>query len=145
MHHDRVNDHVISSIVHVGHSGAPWPLVIEGFDGNTYERANIEAWFAEGRTMSPISGELMPSTLLFSNHHARSLILEAEWRRNQDDSNDDMRSGGVRSDVRSDAAHTALGVRSSDACYTHQCTRLLEQMRDLLKWGVQHAPGTART
>ncbi|KAL1505123.1 hypothetical protein AB1Y20_008882 [Prymnesium parvum] len=37
MHHDKVNDHVISSIVHVGHEGGDWPLVIEGFDGRTYE------------------------------------------------------------------------------------------------------------
>ena len=39
MHHDRVNDHIISSIVHVDHSGEPWPLVIEGFDGRTHEVA----------------------------------------------------------------------------------------------------------
>jgi len=39
MHTDKVSDHVISSIVHVGHDpdSEPWPLVIEGFDGRTSE------------------------------------------------------------------------------------------------------------
>ena len=40
MHHDKVSDHIVSSIVHVGHdSDEPWPLVIEGLDGETYEAA----------------------------------------------------------------------------------------------------------
>lgn len=37
MHHDKVNDHIVSSILHVGHSGEPWPIVIESFDGSTHE------------------------------------------------------------------------------------------------------------
>lgn len=41
MHVDKITDHVISSIVHVGHDNdddsEPWPIVIEGFDGSTTE------------------------------------------------------------------------------------------------------------
>ena len=39
MHHDMARDRIISSIVHVGHDpdSEPWPIVIEGFDGRTYE------------------------------------------------------------------------------------------------------------
>mmetsp|Transcript_46037 Transcript_46037/g.107336 ORF Transcript_46037/g.107336 Transcript_46037/m.107336 type:complete len:411 (-) Transcript_46037:451-1683(-) len=41
MHLDKLEDHVISSIVHIGHDAdsEPWPLVIEGFDGATTELA----------------------------------------------------------------------------------------------------------
>ena len=38
MHTDRVSTHVVSSILHVDRDvDEPWPIVIEGFDGNTYE------------------------------------------------------------------------------------------------------------
>lgn len=38
MHTDVTKTHVISSIVHVDRDvDEPWPIVIEGFDGNTYE------------------------------------------------------------------------------------------------------------
>jgi len=39
MHYDKVETHVISSILHVGHDNAsePWPIVIEGLDGQTHE------------------------------------------------------------------------------------------------------------
>lgn len=39
MHVDKIEDHVISAILHVGHEyddeSEPWPLVIESFDGTT--------------------------------------------------------------------------------------------------------------
>ena len=45
MHIDKIDDHVISAILHVGHEydddDEPWPLVIESFDGSTV-RANLE-------------------------------------------------------------------------------------------------------
>ena len=39
MHVDRLDTHVISGILHVGHSddSEPWPLVLEDFQGNTNE------------------------------------------------------------------------------------------------------------
>jgi len=41
MHVDKIEDHVISAILHVGHEyddeDEPWPLVIESFDGTTQE------------------------------------------------------------------------------------------------------------
>ena len=38
MHTDRVSSHVVSSILHVDRdTDEPWPIVIEGFDGLTYE------------------------------------------------------------------------------------------------------------
>jgi hypothetical protein len=37
MHLDKSETHVISAILHVGHDGEPWPLVIEDFQGNTNE------------------------------------------------------------------------------------------------------------
>lgn len=44
MHVDKIEDHVISAILHVGHEydreDEPWPLVIESFDGTTVE-ANL--------------------------------------------------------------------------------------------------------
>ncbi len=40
MHHDRVETHVISSIVHVAHQydddNHPWPIEIEDHDGNVH-------------------------------------------------------------------------------------------------------------
>jgi predicted 2-oxoglutarate/Fe(II)-dependent dioxygenase YbiX len=35
-HCDRFQTHVVSSIVHIGHEGEPWPLVIEDHDGQTH-------------------------------------------------------------------------------------------------------------
>jgi hypothetical protein len=36
---DKIEDHVISAILHVGHEyddeDEPWPIVIESFDGST--------------------------------------------------------------------------------------------------------------
>jgi len=39
MHIDKIEDHVVSAILHVDHDddARPWPLVIEGFDGRTAE------------------------------------------------------------------------------------------------------------
>ncbi|KAJ1446666.1 hypothetical protein M885DRAFT_545600 [Pelagophyceae sp. CCMP2097] len=38
MHTDRLESHVISSIVHVNRkTNEPWPIVIEGFDGKSHE------------------------------------------------------------------------------------------------------------
>jgi hypothetical protein len=39
MHLDKFETHVISAILHVGHDGEPWPLVIEDFQGNANEVA----------------------------------------------------------------------------------------------------------
>ena len=33
-------------------------------DGNTYERAAIERWFAEGHRTAPLTGAALPSTCL---------------------------------------------------------------------------------
>jgi hypothetical protein len=45
MHVDKIEDHVISAILHVGHAydneDDPWPLVIESFDGTT-QSVNLE-------------------------------------------------------------------------------------------------------
>mmetsp|Transcript_32418 Transcript_32418/g.82278 ORF Transcript_32418/g.82278 Transcript_32418/m.82278 type:complete len:185 (-) Transcript_32418:282-836(-) len=37
MHIDRLESHILSSILHIGHEGADWPLVIEDFQGITHE------------------------------------------------------------------------------------------------------------
>ena len=39
MHTDKINTHVIASILHIDHSpdSEPWPLVLEDFHGNTHE------------------------------------------------------------------------------------------------------------
>ena len=39
MHMDKVETHIVSSILHVDRdpAAAPWPLVIEGLDGRTHE------------------------------------------------------------------------------------------------------------
>jgi len=44
MHIDKVEDHIISAILHIGHDddSEAWPLVIEGFDGNTHA-VNMES------------------------------------------------------------------------------------------------------
>mmetsp|Transcript_39576 Transcript_39576/g.105579 ORF Transcript_39576/g.105579 Transcript_39576/m.105579 type:complete len:173 (+) Transcript_39576:494-1012(+) len=37
MHIDRLESLILSSILHIGHEGADWPLVIEDFQGITHE------------------------------------------------------------------------------------------------------------
>ena len=36
-HCDRLNTHVVSSVVHIDHDGEPWPLVIEDHEGESHE------------------------------------------------------------------------------------------------------------
>jgi hypothetical protein len=36
-------------------------------DGETYERAAIEEWFALGKTTSPMSGDEIDSSVIFPN------------------------------------------------------------------------------
>jgi hypothetical protein len=43
-------------------------------DGQTYERAEIEKWFAKGNRMSPLTGAELPSTLLTPNIALRKAI-----------------------------------------------------------------------
>jgi hypothetical protein len=43
-------------------------------DGQTYERAEIEKWFANGNRMSPLTGAELPSTLLTPNIALRKAI-----------------------------------------------------------------------
>jgi hypothetical protein len=45
-------------------------------DGQTYERAEIEKWFALGNT-SPLTGEELPSTNLLPNIALRQVIRES--------------------------------------------------------------------
>jgi hypothetical protein len=46
-------------------------------DGQTYERVEIEKWFALGNKTSPLTGEELPSTNLFSNIALRTVIRES--------------------------------------------------------------------
>jgi hypothetical protein len=45
-------------------------------DGQTYERTEIEKWFALGNRTSPLTGEALPSTNLFPNIALRKAIRE---------------------------------------------------------------------
>jgi flagellar biosynthesis GTPase FlhF len=47
-------------------------------DGQTYERMEIERWFALGNRTSPLTGAELPSTLLFPNIALRNAIHDAE-------------------------------------------------------------------
>ena len=49
---------------------------VMAFDGFTYERASIEAWFAMGKTTSPYTGQELTGIMLIPNHDLRSQILE---------------------------------------------------------------------
>ena len=53
-------------------------------DGHTYERAEIEAWFANNRT-SPKTGAVLPHGSLIPNHAAKAMISDFldEARRHQ--------------------------------------------------------------
>jgi hypothetical protein len=46
-------------------------------DGQTYERAEIEKWFALGNRTSPLTGEELPSTNLLPNIVLRTVIRES--------------------------------------------------------------------
>jgi ubiquitin C len=46
-------------------------------DGQTYERAEIEKWFALGNRTSPLTGEELPSTNLLPNIALRKAIRES--------------------------------------------------------------------
>ena len=46
-------------------------------DGQTYERTEIEKWFALGNRTSPLTGEALPSTNLFPNIALRKAIRES--------------------------------------------------------------------
>jgi hypothetical protein len=46
-------------------------------DGQTYERAAIEEWFALGKRTSPLTGEELPSTNLLPNIALRKVIRES--------------------------------------------------------------------
>jgi hypothetical protein len=46
-------------------------------DGQTYERMEIERWFALGNRTSPLTGAELPSTLLFPNIALRNAIQDA--------------------------------------------------------------------
>ncbi len=48
-----------------------------GSDGITYERAAIEAWFAMGKTTSPMTRQPMSSTSLVPNYALKAMIEEA--------------------------------------------------------------------
>jgi hypothetical protein len=45
-------------------------------DGQTYERMEIEKWFALGNRTSPLTGEELPSTNLLPNIALRKAIRE---------------------------------------------------------------------
>jgi hypothetical protein len=47
-------------------------------DGQTYERTEIEKWFALGNRTSPLTGEELPSTNLLPNIALRKAIRESE-------------------------------------------------------------------
>jgi ankyrin repeat protein/ubiquitin len=46
-------------------------------DGQTYERTEIEKWFALGNRTSPLTGEELPSTNVFPNIALRTVIRES--------------------------------------------------------------------
>ena len=46
-------------------------------DGQTYERTEIEKWFALGKRTSPLTGEELPSTNLLPNIALRKVIRES--------------------------------------------------------------------
>ena len=46
-------------------------------DGQTYERTEIEKWFALGNRTSPLTGEELPSTNLLPNIALRTVIRES--------------------------------------------------------------------
>ncbi len=46
-------------------------------DGQTYERAATEEWFALGRRTSPLTGDELPSTNFFPNIALRKVIRES--------------------------------------------------------------------
>ncbi len=46
-------------------------------DGQTYERMEIERWFALGNRTSPLTGAELPCTLLFPNIALRNAIQDA--------------------------------------------------------------------
>ncbi len=46
-------------------------------DGQSYERAEIESWFALGKRMSPLTGAELPSTHLTPNIALRNAIQES--------------------------------------------------------------------
>ena len=45
-------------------------------DGHSYERQNVERWFATGQVTSPMTGEALPTLRLTSNHALRNAIDE---------------------------------------------------------------------
>eukprot|EP01051_Picozoa_sp_SAG22_P032125 SAG22_NODE_13386_length_408_cov_2.009709_1_plen_83_part_00 len=47
-------------------------------DGHSYERSEIEKWFATGRQTSPMTNDAMPSKVLTPNRLLKSQI--EEWR-----------------------------------------------------------------
>jgi hypothetical protein len=60
-------------------------------DGHVYDRINIQRWFNTGKMTSPVTGQLLASTLLVPNHPIRQMIeafrpglthradLDTEW------------------------------------------------------------------
>ena len=46
-------------------------------DGQTYERAEIESWFALGKRTSPLTGAELPSTHVTPNIALRNAIQES--------------------------------------------------------------------
>ena len=50
--------------------------VITVADGETYERAAIEAWFGEGHDTSPITGERLDNSALVPNNAMKRLIVQ---------------------------------------------------------------------
>jgi hypothetical protein len=46
-------------------------------DGQTYERMEMEEWFALGNRTSPLTGEELSSTNLLSNITLRTVIRES--------------------------------------------------------------------
>ena len=51
-------------------------------DGHSYERAEIEKWFATGKQTSPMTNSAMASQTLVSNHGLKSQIKEWQGRSN---------------------------------------------------------------
>ena len=51
-------------------------------DGHSYERAEIEKWFATGKQTSPMTNSAMASQTLTANHGLKSQIKEWQGRSN---------------------------------------------------------------
>lgn len=61
-------------------SQEPFEDPVVASDGHTYERFEIERWFATGKQTSPMTNSFMPDRRLIPNHVVRSFLKEHKAR-----------------------------------------------------------------